>query len=79
VNPAVENQTTDLFALVKLTMSRCINLSALGLWKKKFEMIESKALAEQVVGAGEQWLTEWIQIPTTLHSLTNAVIEEDTE
>jgi len=32
-NPAVENQLIASFALVKLAMSRCINLSALGLWK----------------------------------------------
>jgi len=35
-NPAVENQTTDRVFRIGQTMSRCINLSALGLWKKKF-------------------------------------------
>jgi len=43
----------------KPAMSRCINLFCTGTLEEKFEMIESKkALAEQVVGAGEEWLTE---------------------
>jgi len=56
----------------RIGQPRTVNLSALGLWKKKLTKIESKkALAEQVVGAGEQWLTElWIQINSTYYCLT---------
>ena len=60
-NPAVENQATDrVFRIGQTRNVQVHKFVCTGTLEEKIhEMIESKkALAEQVVGAGEQWLTE---------------------
>jgi SNF2 family DNA or RNA helicase len=60
-NPAVENQATDRVFRIGQTRNVLVHkfVCAGTLEEKIHEMIESKKeLAEQVVGAGEQWLTE---------------------
>jgi SNF2 family DNA or RNA helicase len=60
-NPAVENQATDrVFRIGQTRNVQVHKFVCTGTLEEKIhDMIESKkALAEQVVGAGEQWLTE---------------------
>ncbi|MEO0457552.1 MAG: DEAD/DEAH box helicase [Cyanobacteria bacterium P01_A01_bin.114] len=60
-NPAVENQATDRAFRIGQTRNVQVHKFVCSgtLEDRIHEMIESKkALAEQVVGAGEQWLTE---------------------
>ena len=60
-NPAVENQATDrVFRIGQTRNVQVHKFVCTGTLEEKIhEIIESKrALAEQVVGAGEQWLTE---------------------
>jgi SNF2 family DNA or RNA helicase len=83
-NPAVENQATDRVFRIGQTRNVLVHKFVCSgtLEEKIHEMIESKkALAEQVVGAGEQWLTELDtnQLRNLLVLDRNAVIDEDTE
>ncbi len=83
-NPAVENQATDrVFRIGQTRNVQVHKFVCTGTLEEKIhEMIESKkALAEQVVGAGEQWLTELDtdQLRNLLLLDRNAVIEEDPE
>lgn len=83
-NPAVENQATDrVFRIGQTRNVQVHKFVCTGTLEEKIhEMIESKkALAEQVVGAGEQWLTELDtdQLRNLLLLDRNAVIEEDAE
>ena len=83
-NPAVENQATDrVFRIGQTRNVQVHKFVCTGTIEEKIhEMIESKkALAEQVVGAGEQWLTELDtdQLRNLLLLDRNAVIEEDPE
>ena len=60
-NPAVENQATDRVFRIGQTRNVQVHkfVSQGTLEEKIHDLIESKKeLAEQVVGAGEQWLTE---------------------
>jgi SNF2 family DNA or RNA helicase len=60
-NPAVENQATDRVFRIGQTRNVQVHkfVSKGTLEEKIHDLIESKKeLAEQVVGAGEQWLTE---------------------
>jgi superfamily II DNA or RNA helicase len=60
-NPAVENQATDRAFRIGQTRNVQVHkfVTTGTLEEKIHDMIESKkAMAEQVVGAGEQWLTE---------------------
>lgn len=60
-NPAVENQATDrVFRIGQQRNVQVHKLICQGTLEERIdELIESKkTLAEQVVGAGEQWLTE---------------------
>ncbi|MEW5857045.1 MAG: SNF2-related protein [Cyanobacteriota bacterium] len=60
-NPAVENQATDrVFRIGQTRNVQVHKFTCTGTLEERInEMIESKkALAEQVVGAGEQWITE---------------------
>ncbi len=60
-NPAVENQATDrVFRIGQQRNVQVHKLICQGTLEERIdELIESKkSLAEQVVGAGEQWLTE---------------------
>ncbi|OBQ01526.1 MAG: helicase [Anabaena sp. LE011-02] len=81
-NPAVENQATD--RVFRIGQSRNVQVHKFvctGTLEEKInDMIESKKqLAEQVVGAGEDWLTEMDtdQLRNLLILDRNAVIEED--
>ncbi|WP_268807129.1 SNF2-related protein [Gloeocapsopsis dulcis] len=83
-NPAVENQATDRVFRIGQTRNVFVHKFVCSgtLEEKIHEMIESKkALAEQVVGAGEQWLTELDtnQLRNLLVLDRNAVIDEDAE
>lgn len=83
-NPAVENQATDRVFRIGQTRNVLVHkfVCTGTLEEKIHEMIESKkALAEQVVGAGEQWLTELDtdQLRNLLVLDRNAVIDEDAE
>lgn len=83
-NPAVENQATDrVFRIGQTRNVQVHKFVCTGTLEEKInEMIESKkALTEQVVGAGEQWLTELNpdQLRNLLVLERNAVIEEDEE
>jgi len=83
-NPAVENQATDRVFRIGQTRNVLVHKFVCSgtLEEKIHEMIESKkALAEQVVGAGEQWLTELDtnQLRNLLVLDRNAVIDEDAE
>lgn len=81
-NPAVENQATDRVFRIGQTRNVQVHkfVSTGTLEEKINDMIESKKqLAEQVVGAGEDWLTEMDtdQLRNLLILDRNAVIEED--
>ncbi|WP_414578585.1 DEAD/DEAH box helicase [Anabaena sp. CCY 9402-a] len=83
-NPAVENQATDrVFRIGQTRNVQVHKFVCTGTLEEKIhDMIESKKqLAEQVVGAGEQWLTELDtdQLRNLLILDRNAVIEEETE
>ena len=60
-NPAVENQATDrVFRIGQQKNVEVHKLISLGTLEEKIdELIEAKrSLSEQVVGSGEQWITE---------------------
>ncbi len=83
-NPAVENQATDrVFRIGQTRNVQVHKFVCTGTLEEKIhEMIESKKhLAEQVVGAGEQWLTELDtdSLRDLLLLDRTAVIEEDAE
>ncbi len=83
-NPAVENQATDrVFRIGQTRNVQVHKFVCTGTLEEKIhEMIESKqALAEQVVGAGEHWLTELDtdQLRNLLVLERSAVIAEDEE
>ncbi|MCX7593230.1 MAG: DEAD/DEAH box helicase [Fischerella sp.] len=84
-NPAVENQATDrVFRIGQTRNVQVHKFVCTGTLEEKIhDMIESKKqLAEQVVGAGEEWLTELDtnQLRNLLILDRSAVIaEEDTE
>jgi SNF2 family DNA or RNA helicase len=81
-NPAVENQATDrVFRIGQTRNVQVHKFVCTGTLEEKIhDMIESKKqLAEQVIGAGEDWLTEMDtdQLRNLLILDRNAVIEED--
>ncbi len=81
-NPAVENQATDrVFRIGQTRNVQVHKFVCTGTLEEKIhDLIESKkALAEQVVGAGENWLTELDtdQLRNLLILDRNSVIEED--
>ncbi|WP_315790106.1 DEAD/DEAH box helicase [Fischerella sp. JS2] len=83
-NPAVENQATDrVFRIGQTRNVQVHKFVCTGTLEEKIhDMIESKKqLAEQVVGAGEEWLTELDtnQLRNLLLLDRSAVIEEDEE
>lgn len=83
-NPAVENQATDrVFRIGQTRNVQVHKFVCTGTLEEKIhDMIESKKqLAEQVVGAGEEWLTELDtdQLRNLLILDRSAVIEEDSE
>ncbi|RUR86770.1 helicase [Chlorogloeopsis fritschii PCC 6912] len=83
-NPAVENQATDRVFRIGQTRNVQVHkfVSTGTLEEKIHDMIESKKqLAEQVVGAGEEWLTELDtdQLRNLLLLDRSAVIEEEEE
>ncbi|MFN6514399.1 MAG: DEAD/DEAH box helicase [Nostoc sp. CreGUA01] len=83
-NPAVENQATDrVFRIGQTRNVQVHKFVCTGTLEEKIhDMIESKKqLAEQVVGAGEEWLTELDtdQLRNLLILDRNAVIDEDAE
>ncbi|NCJ08083.1 ATP-dependent helicase [Synechococcales cyanobacterium C] len=82
-NPAVENQATDrVFRIGQTRNVQVHKFVCTGTLEERIhEQLESKkALAEQVVGTGEQWLTELDtnQLRNLLLLDRNAVIEEET-
>jgi SNF2 family DNA or RNA helicase len=83
-NPAVENQATDrVFRIGQTRNVQVHKFVCTGTLEEKIhDMIESKKqLAEQVVGAGENWLTELDtnQLRNLLILDRSAVIDEDSE
>ncbi|MBW4492957.1 MAG: DEAD/DEAH box helicase [Oscillatoria princeps RMCB-10] len=81
-NPAVENQATDrVFRIGQTRNVQVHKFVCTGTLEEKIhDMIESKkALADQVVGAGEQWLTELDTdgLRNLLLLDRNAVIDEE--
>ncbi|MBH8574291.1 DEAD/DEAH box helicase [Nostocaceae cyanobacterium CENA369] len=83
-NPAVENQATDrVFRIGQTRNVQVHKFVCTGTLEEKIhDMIESKKqLAEQVVSAGEEWLTEMDtdQLRNLLILDRNAVIDEDSE
>ncbi|MEB3215132.1 MAG: SNF2-related protein [Nostocales cyanobacterium 94392] len=81
-NPAVENQATDrVFRIGQTKNVQVHKFVCTGTLEEKIhDMIESKKqLAEQVVGGGEEWLTEMDtdQLRNLLILDRDAVIEED--
>jgi SNF2 family DNA or RNA helicase len=81
-NPAVENQATDrVFRIGQTRNVQVHKFVCTGTLEEKIhDLIESKkALAEQVVGAGEDWLTELDtgQLRNLLLLDRNAIIEEE--
>ncbi|AFZ26610.1 DNA/RNA helicase, superfamily II, SNF2 family [Cylindrospermum stagnale PCC 7417] len=83
-NPAVENQATDrVFRIGQTRNVQVHKFVCTGTLEEKIhDMIESKKqLAEQVVGAGEDWLTEMDtdQLRNLLLLDRSAVIDEDAE
>lgn len=80
-NPAVENQATDRAFRIGQTRNVQVHKFVCNgtLEERIHDMIESKrALSEQVVGAGEQWLTELDtdQLRNLLLLDRNAIIDE---
>jgi SNF2 family DNA or RNA helicase len=83
-NPAIENQATDRAFRIGQTRNVQVHkfVSTGTLEERIHEMIESKkALSEQVVSAGEGWLTEFDtdQLRTLLLLDRNAIIDDDGE
>jgi SNF2 family DNA or RNA helicase len=83
-NPAVENQATDRVFRIGQTRNVQVHKFVCNgtLEEKIHDMIESKKqLAEQVVGAGEEWLTELNtdQLRNLLILDRSAVIDDDAE
>jgi SNF2 family DNA or RNA helicase len=83
-NPAVENQATDrVFRIGQTRNVQVHKFVCTGTLEEKIhDMIESKKqLAEQVVGAGENWLTELDtdQLRNLLILDRSAVMDEETE
>ncbi|MEH2064595.1 MAG: SNF2-related protein [Nostoc sp.] len=83
-NPAVENQATDrVFRIGQTRNVQVHKFVCTGTLEEKIhDMIESKKqLAEQVVGAGEEWLTEMDtnQLRNLLLLDRSAVIDDDPE
>jgi len=83
-NPAVENQATDrVFRIGQTRNVQVHKFVCTGTLEEKIhDMIESKKqLAEQVVGAGEEWLTEMDtdQLRNLLLLDRSAIIDEDAE
>jgi SNF2 family DNA or RNA helicase len=83
-NPAVENQATDrVFRIGQTRNVQVHKFVCTGTLEEKIhDMIESKkALAEQVVSAGENWLTELDtdQLRNLLILDRNAIIETEEE
>ncbi|MBD6616006.1 ATP-dependent helicase [Komarekiella sp. 'clone 1'] len=83
-NPAVENQATDrVFRIGQTRNVQVHKFVCTGTLEERIhDMIESKKqLAEQVVGAGEEWLTELDtdQLRNLLLLDRSAVIDEDPE
>ncbi|CEJ45367.1 DEAD/DEAH box helicase [Umezakia ovalisporum] len=81
-NPAVENQATDRVFRIGQTRNVQVHKFVCNgtLEEKIHDMIESKKqLAEQVVGVGEEWLTEMDtdQLRNLLILDRSAIIEED--
>jgi SNF2 family DNA or RNA helicase len=81
-NPAVENQATDrVFRIGQTRNVQVHKFVCTGTLEEKIhDMIESKkALAEQVVSAGEQWLTELDtdQLRNLLLLDRSSIIEDD--
>lgn len=81
-NPAVENQATDrVFRIGQTRNVQVHKFVCMGTLEEKIhDLIESKkALAEQVVGVGEDWLTELDtgQLRNLLLLDRNAIIEEE--
>ncbi|MCJ8282774.1 MAG: DEAD/DEAH box helicase, partial [Rivularia sp. ALOHA_DT_140] len=81
-NPAVENQATDrVFRIGQTRNVQVHKFVCTGTLEEKIhDMIESKKqLAEQVVGAGEEWLTEMDtdQLRNLLILDRDAIIEEE--
>jgi SNF2 family DNA or RNA helicase len=82
-NPAVENQATDRVFRIGQTRNVQVHKFVCGgtLEERIHDMIESKkALADQVVGAGENWLTDMDtdQLRQLLLLDRTAVIDEET-
>ncbi|MCC5637201.1 helicase [Nostoc sp. CHAB 5844] len=83
-NPAIENQATDrVFRIGQTRNVQVHKFVCTGTLEEKIhDMIESKKqLAEQVVSAGEEWLTELDtdQLRNLLILDRNALIDEDSE
>ncbi|MEH2351203.1 MAG: SNF2-related protein [Nostoc sp.] len=83
-NPAVENQATDrVFRIGQTRNVQVHKFVCTGTLEEKIhDMIESKKqLAEQVVGAGEEWLTEMDtdQLRNLLILDRSAIIDDDPE
>lgn len=81
-NPAVENQATDRVFRIGQTKNVLVHkfICSGTLEEKIHDLIESKkALAEQVVGAGESWLTDLDtdQLRSLLLLDRNAIIDDD--
>ena len=83
-NPAVENQATDrVFRIGQTRNVQVHKFVCTGTLEERIhELIESKkALSEQVVGTGEQWLTELDanQLRDLLLLDRDAIIDEDSD